>query len=157
MKKYFIIVGLCPIFLDSARSEVRGEIEFSKNINISGELSKLLSVPVLYHQHILIVEKGSKSAVISFEAKTAKKISYQLISKDKSIKNELVELYKETKTKEGVYVEDIGSQLKIKFFGETIEWSAGSEEQGYIYYDPQKIKLRLLNKRYLSKIKFQNK
>ena len=55
---------------------------------------------------------------------------------------ELFEKYEEVaKTPTGRHVKDAGSSLGIELEGMTLEWSSGSDNSGWIYYNPSKVKI----------------
>jgi hypothetical protein len=114
-----------------------------------------VAAPVYYKDQMLVLATDQGVAAVVFTdkvkegAKEGRKYKFRYESKDGKTKESgtgaVYENYKRVPQKEAgkFAVEDLGSELYLKAGPIKLEWSLAEDESGWLYYNPDKVRVQI--------------
>jgi hypothetical protein len=110
-----------------------------------------VTAPVVYRDLMLVLasDQGVAAIVFTDKLKEGRAYKFRYESKDGKTKKtgtgKVFEKYKRVATRKWneFHVVDIGGHLYLKAGPIKLEWSYGDEERGWVYYNPDKVRVQI--------------
>ena len=141
-----VIIGF--VLLLAALPAVRG---------FAADTPEKISAPVVYQNLMLILTTNDGVAAVAFGKEIDEGVTYRYrflpkgAEKEESGEGKVFEKYRRVPTKDGPQgqvvtgLEDLGSKLVLAAGPIKLEWSYSAPGRGWIYYQPEQIRVQIAN------------